>query len=1038
MDHSASQARETLAGFGKVNKATADSIATMEAEAKKLTKEYKSLSEEERNSAEVGVKKLRQIAELKTATSQFTNEVKNTSKAITASEGSYAQLSNGLNRMRTELKNMPGAFDPATGALNKNNKEAVALSQRITQTDMTIKKIDATMGQFYRNVGNYTETTVSLRTQLRAVTQELAVMELEGKRGSEAYDVLVQKAGEMQHALSKTGEEIRRTGSDTRTIEGMVGVFQGIAGAAAIAEAATQLFGDENDDLVKGIQSLQIVQTAMMGIQSIANMFQKQSAAIIMIINLQEKIRTVQTQLQGAAESKNIVIRYAAIVAQKLLNAAMNANPAGILITALIALAGVIVLLSMRSKDAAKELETLNRIQNSLYESTYKEIELLKMAGDERTTAIQDQIKEAKAAGASQLELMNLEIEAADVRRKNASMIQSQFSRTKDDVDILTRQYARQREEVEKLELTTTSGNKKGNELLDQKKKATDLVFNRLKAVMAANNEFSDADLDLDNKKLERLRLLNEIDLRDKKATIDSKLAKSKEESLTEFNLKVQLMENEKAKTLLNVDLTEKERQAIIDKYAREESDLRKEFAEKQKENALNADIAYTEGRLALAVKGSDEEYSLKEELITKQYNLDVASVTFSIHNEELRKAKLKELYDKQLADKRDLEKEKRLAELNRANDKATGGENLEIIKNQEIIASSHSTFKEINDARLANEQLVMQGISREMAFNEQKYKEGLITHDEYEKRKTELTIEGENIRWQKTQEIAEREKELKQAELQVITECISAANSIYSDQIDVRIAQINQEKDIAIKAAGDNANAKARIEEEFNRRIAREKRRQAKADKIASLAQIAINTAVGVTQTIDKWGMPLAIPFIAAAIAIGAIQAAIVAAKPLPQYRRGIKSAPEGPAIINDEPGPVYREMIVRDNKAYLPGKRNQLVYLKRGDKVIKAAETRGILTKQSLELDRLIQEQALNDSLAIKLESGRKLEIMQNMAGAMQGIKIDEKSIVDGIGRHLSNLPIEQHSWDERGYRRSTRKGNTTIVNLNKRNSL
>jgi len=671
----------------------------------------------------------------------------------------------------------------------------------------------------------------------------------------------------------------------------------------------------------------------------------------------------------------------------------------------------------MRSKDAAKELETLNRIQNSLYESTYKEIELLKMAGDERTTAIQDQIKEAKAAGASQLELMNLEIEAADVRRKNASMIQSQFSRTKDDVDILTRQYARQREEVEKLELTTTSGNKKGNELLDQKKKATDLVFNRLKAVMAANNEFSDADLDLDNKKLERLRLLNEIDLRDKKATIDSKLAKSKEESLTEFNLKVQLMENEKAKTLLNVDLTEKERQAIIDKYAREESDLRKEFAEKQKENALNADIAYTEGRLALAVKGSDEEYSLKEELITKQYNLDVASVTFSIHNEELRKAKLKELYDKQLADKRDLEKEKRLAELNRANDKATGGENLEIIKNQEIIASSHSTFKEINDARLANEQLVMQGISREMAFNEQKYKEGLITHDEYEKRKTELTIEGENIRWQKTQEIAEREKELKQAELQVITECISAANSIYSDQIDVRIAQINQEKDIAIKAAGDNANAKARIEEEFNRRIAREKRRQAKADKIASLAQIAINTAVGVTQ---------------------AIQAAIVAAKPLPQYRRGIKSAPEGPAIINDEPGPVYREMIVRDNKAYLPGKRNQLVYLKRGDKVIKAAETRGILTKQSLELDRLIQEQALNDSLAIKLESGRKLEIMQNMAGAMQGIKIDEKSIVDGIGRHLSNLPIEQHSWDERGYRRSTRKGNTTIVNLNKRNSL
>jgi hypothetical protein len=1036
---SANKSRDTISGVSKTTTMAADSIAVLKKQAKDLAMSYELLSEEQRNNAEVGGKLIKNIAEIKNVTTQYTDTVRNTTKVLSASENSYNQLSLELTRMRAELKNMPGAFDATTGALNKNNKEAVNLANRIKEADATVKKIDGSMGQFFRNVGNYEGATVSLRQQMREMTIALVQMEQEGKRGSQAYEELKQKAGQLQDTMSDVAAEIRRTGSDTRNIEGMVGIFQGIAGAAAVAEGATALFGVQNEDLVKSIQRLQAIQAIMMGVQQVANMLQKESAAVLLIVNFQKKLEILHTNLQTAAESKNIAIRYAAIVVQKMLNAVMAANPAGILITAIIALAGAIVLLSMRSKNAAKELEILNRIQNALFESTQKDIEMLKMAGDERLSSYQDQIKEAKAAGASQLELLNLEIEATEVRRKNASMIQSQFSRTKDDVDILTRQYQRQREEVEKLELTTLSGNKKGNELLDQKKKATDLVFNRLRAVISANNDFADADLELDNKKMERLRLLNEIDLRDKKATIESKLAKSKEESLIEFNLKIQLMENERVKSLLNTDLTEKERQAIVDKYAREELDLRKAFNEKQKENALNADIAYTQGRLALAFKGSDEEYSIREELITKTYNLEKASVEFSIKDESLKTAKLKELYDKQLADKKNLEKEKRTSELERINTQAAGGENLEIIKNQEIIISTRSTLKEINDARVANENLVKQGIEREMALNQQMYDEKLISHDDYEKRKTELTIEQENERLKKIQETSQLEMEIRQAALDFIQGTVSAANEIFDAQAQARIDGYTRDKDMAIRAAGENKDAQARIEADYNKKVAKEKTKMAKADKAAALFGAIINTAMAVVKALNNpW--PLNIVLAAITAALGAVQIGLIAAKPIPTYKKGIQFAPEGPAIVNDEPGSVYQELIMRDDKAYLPQGRNQMVYLKRGDKVIRAAETKGIREgiKRAAELEKMMNESSLQDALAVRLDAGRKLEIIHNMTDAMLGAKVSEKLIGEEVGKHLKDIPQPVNIWDERGHRKGLRKGNSLVIYLNERNSL
>lgn len=66
-----------------------------------------------------------------------------------------------------------------------------------------------------------------------------------------------------------------------------------------------------------------------------------------------------------------------------------------------------------------------------------------------------------------------------------------------------------------------------------------------------------------------------------------------------------------------------------------------------------------------------------------------------------------------------------------------------------------------------------------------------------------------------------------------------------------------------------------------------------------------------------------------------------------VPQYARGIDAHPEdGPAIVNDQPGTTYKEIIQRPNgETFIPKERNAMLWLEKGSKVINASKTKQIL---------------------------------------------------------------------------------------------
>lgn len=83
--------------------------------------------------------------------------------------------------------------------------------------------------------------------------------------------------------------------------------------------------------------------------------------------------------------------------------------------------------------------------------------------------------------------------------------------------------------------------------------------------------------------------------------------------------------------------------------------------------------------------------------------------------------------------------------------------------------------------------------------------------------------------------------------------------------------------------------------------RQAEVKQRQARFNKAISIAEIATNTAVAIMKTYSEFGFPLGLPLAITQAAIGAVQAAVVLATPIPKYKDGVKSAPGGLAWVGD-----------------------------------------------------------------------------------------------------------------------------------------
>lgn len=163
-----------------------------------------------------------------------------------------------------------------------------------------------------------------------------------------------------------------------------------------------------------------------------------------------------------------------------------------------------------------------------------------------------------------------------------------------------------------------------------------------------------------------------------------------------------------------------------------------------------------------------------------------------------------------------------------------------------------------------------------------------------------------------------------------------SAAKTIVNltrKQYDQELQMAAQQRDAVLNNEKASDKQKLLAKEQYEKEVKKIKREQAEDEKRARLFEIAINTASAVVQALPN------IPLSILAGALGAAQLAFVASQPIPKFKDGhLLGTYEGTALVNDAPGSNYKEVVENpDGSIALPQKRNTLIDMKRGTKVYK-----------------------------------------------------------------------------------------------------
>jgi hypothetical protein len=269
-----------------------------------------------------------------------------------------------------------------------------------------------------------------------------------------------------------------------------------------------------------------------------------------------------------------------------------------------------------------------------------------------------------------------------------------------------------------------------------------------------------------------------------------------------------------------------------------------------------------------------------------------------------------------------------------------------------------------------------------------------------------------------------------------LMNDAFSAAQTIIQQQTDATVAQyeaqiqaLSDKKDRELSLVGDDAQAKAIIEQNFANRSKRiqdqanaEKRKAAVFQKAISVVQATTNTALGVTEALGSTIPPFSFILAGLVAAAGAVQIASIISQPIPSFFKGTQHSPEGFVRVAER-GP---EAIISPKGEVSIAEQEQIRYVQGGSKILTAEKTASLLddAKRYDEWNNMNQVDEFNTHGANILRSN-----------SMQAVELSR--VTTAIDRNTAEVTnaiksLPQDVYDEKGYRQYENVQNTRILRL------
>lgn len=685
-------------------------IADYNAKIEESTAKEKALREAIKKKGEASAADREELAKLRAEQTAYKRELREVEKEVQNNIKAAREEEGSNRKLRAELSNLTKQYDSMGAAMQKSAK-GEALKKQINEiTDALLESEEGTQ-RFYRNVGNYPNIQ-PLETQLGEIRKQLAQMKYEGKENTEEFREMMGIAANMKDALADVEAGIGAGASDTAQLDVLIKGTQNLLQLWAQWSILSKQLGVDNEDLNKAFAIVTQTLGALVAIQSVQNMLQKQS--IIM-----QKASAVASWAQAKAETARTAATAAGTVATNAgtaamwkFTAALFANPIGIIVAAIIAgVAAVYALVkafswfSSSSERAKENLKKQGEELDKLNKKYDEHIEKMKAFGktDEEITltrlALLKDLANKRAEhfkAAQRLYKKDSEEYKAsqDAKKKADEDYRSALNDTANHLRSLASAYndAALKKKLGAVKYATQQANE---EFENQRKLLNELVYaqkiasseaNDILASLAAMRDktIKDAYKDAAEKRKQALA----TELAAVRATTDAKIAlmkegieKDRKQEEINYKRKVQDLQlrlrNETGLTLKAQEEISKQIKLAKEQH---DADIKKLDAKAIEERIVKEqqNIAL---RLAAVKQGTDAEYSLKVEQMQKEQEAELANVELT----ERQKVLIREKYNKQLDDlsnqwiNANLQKQNdalRLEWENRINEAAVQGQN--------------------------------------------------------------------------------------------------------------------------------------------------------------------------------------------------------------------------------------------------------------------------------------------------------------------------------------------------------------------------
>jgi len=454
------------------------------------------------------------------------------------------------------------------------SKEFDNFAKSIKAVDTSATNLDATFEEVYGDLQ-------PLTTRMGEAEDRLYELALAGKQGTQEFKDLLTSVGNYRKVQIQTDMVVDNAA--TTLSQKLTGSLNAAAGAFSLVQGSMALFGAESEDVEQAILKVQSAMAISQGVETIT-----------------EGAKSVRAL--GAAIQSTTIFQKASSAAQYVWNAAMAANPIGIVVASIAALlvGGYKLIKFFKDSSDANEKAAASTIKNT---NALKQQSISAAQSSNKLKTYNDQqYAMAQASGASSEQLRKLALkhkeEEVALNKKNAILAQSTFLRQRDTLAALKNSEAS--DEVianqEKLVQETYKSFKKQNEILSTSYKERAALRNA-----NAVGEVADAKAASD-KAAEDAKVAREKRIEAEKEAAEKLKEKNKKDQ-EEFNqFQIKINEANSAQNIADMEAKENkindlwEVADLVDELEtkntetlKAETDARIELAKKEKEAKIQA-----------------------------------------------------------------------------------------------------------------------------------------------------------------------------------------------------------------------------------------------------------------------------------------------------------------------------------------------------------------------------------------------------------------------------------------------------------------